>query len=318
MAESFPRALSNLLKDEQTIALAIQENPWFTREGIQFAIENLLPWFEPKKLRDFADSYPDPQKQWTVAIIMAGNIPLAGMHDLICVLLSGHTAVVKCSSKDKILLPKFCSFLPPEISERISFGISTAKTDFLIATGSNNSARYFEDAFRDIPMLIRKNRWSVAVLRGDESDAQLQGLAKDILTFAGLGCRNVNHLLVPATWSPDQLLHALDAFPAAQLPACYFQTMAWESAVLEMGSADIISSKNIILKPASSPLPTAPGILGFSFYTNEEEFRSQLQAIETDLQVVAGVDVPFGQTQQPALRDFADGADTMEILTFPR
>lgn len=189
---------------------AVIHNPWFTHESISRAVDSIATSFlDQQKLANWADLYPASGKRRTVGIIMAGNIPLVGFHDMLCGFISGHRLAIRLSSKDNILLPHLVGKLAEwesSVKEMIVMQEMLKGCDAYIATGSNNSARYFDQYFGKYPHIIRRNRTSVAVLTGDETPEMLQELAKDVFIYFGLGCRNVTQLCVPEGYDFSQLL----------------------------------------------------------------------------------------------------------------
>ena len=208
---SFPEELKKIIE------IAEEHNGWFDAKSQQIALKNIAHnYFERTKLQHFTEDYQIPTKEiGKIGIIMAGNIPLVGIHDLICVLLAGHKAVVKLSSKDDKLMKALIMKLKTiDSSFENEVTIVDRLTDFdaVIATGSNNSARYFEQYFGKYPNIIRKNRNSIAVLTGDETKQELQALGKDIFQYYGLGCRNVSKLFVPKGYNFSPFMEEMDLF----------------------------------------------------------------------------------------------------------
>ncbi len=194
-----------LLKD--AIVKAKIHNAWFTEESINEAFLGFTTWLDENQLMNWVQQYQFAMVPKRVAIIMAGNIPMVGFHDLISVFLSGHKAIVKLSSNDKILIPALVEIMS-SFNEKINYWIEFTEEklphfDAVIATGSDNSATYFQSYFGKYPHIIRKNRTSVAVLTGNETKKELNALGKDIFTFYGLGCRNVSKILIPKNFNLD-------------------------------------------------------------------------------------------------------------------
>jgi hypothetical protein len=308
----------NELNDK--IDQAVHYNGWFTRENVIFSLQqwskaltqsNLDQWLEPYKF--------DKTEQKTVAIIMAGNIPLVGFHDFLSVLISGHKVLVKQSSNDKQLLPVIAGFLmniAPEFEDRIKF-TEDRLNDFeaVIATGSNNTARYFEYYFSGKPNIIRKNRNSVAILTGKESKEELEALSEDIFRYFGLGCRNVSKLYVPMEYDFYAFFKAMYPWNILLNSAKYANNYDYNKAVYLMSEFKLLENGFLILKKDESfgsPIAT----LFYEEYEDEKELEEKLQQNRENLQCVVGTnaEVDFGQTQQPNLWDYADGVDTLEFL----
>ena len=296
-------------------------NPWFTKENIdkalnawheQLKVDMLTAWMSPYKLEEVAS----PKK---VLIIMAGNIPLVGFHDFLTVLISGHNVVIKMSSTDNVLLrvliEKLIAIAPP-FKERISFidDVKNRKFDAVIATGSDNSAQYFEYYFKGAKKIIRKNRRSVAVLDGTESEMELKGLANDVFAYFGLGCRNVSKLFLPKGFDLDNLFKAFYPYSHVVEHKKYGNNYDYNKAIFLMGSNDLIENGFLLMKEDKSLLsPVA--MLYYEYYNDMHTVEQFMEENADQLQcVVSKKDIPFGNTQQPNLWDYADGVDTVEFL----
>ncbi len=296
-------------------------NPWFTKENIdkalnawheQLKVDMFSAWLSPYKLKEVAS----PKK---VLIIMAGNIPLVGFHDFLTVLISGHKVVIKMSSTDnvilRLLIDKLIS-IAPEFKERISFieEVKNRKFDAVIATGSDNSAQYFEYYFKGAKKIIRKNRRSVAVLDGSESAMELQGLANDVFAYFGLGCRNVSKLFLPKGFDLDNLFKAFYPYSDVVNHKKYGNNYDYNKAIFLMGSNDLIENGFLLMKEDKSLLsPVA--MLYYEFYNDMHTVEQFVEENAEQLQcVVSKKDIAFGNTQKPNLWDYADGVDTVEFL----
>ena len=306
---------------EEQLHLAKVLNPWFTKENIekalgawheQLKVDMLTAWLNPYKLQEVSI----PKK---VLIIMAGNIPLVGFHDFLTVLISGHNVVTKMSSTDivllRLLIDKLIS-IAPEFKERISFieEVNNRKFDAVIATGSDNSAQYFEYYFKGAKKIIRKNRRSVAVLDGSESAMELQGLANDVFAYFGLGCRNVSKLFLPKGFDLDNLFKAFYPYSDVVNHKKYGNNYDYNKAIFLMGSNDLIENGFLLMKEDKSLLsPVA--MLYYEFYNDMHTVEQFVEENAEQLQcVVSKKDIAFGNTQKPNLWDYADGVDTVEFL----
>lgn len=305
------------------IKLAEEHNGWFTKNNISFAIKGWTKSFEKsniqKWLKDYDFTNVSPKK---VAIIMAGNIPLVGFHDFLCVLISGHSVLVKQSSNDKHLLPYLAKYLEqvePEFKGKIEFTEQELKNfDSVIATGSNNTARYFEYYFKNKPSIIRKNRNSVAVLNGKETEEQLQALAEDIFRYYGLGCRNVSKLFVPKNYNFDSFFKAMFPWNTIINKAKYANNYDYNKAVYLMSEFDMLENGFLMIKEDisyGSPIAT----VFYEYYNTEEEIKVKLKNNSENIQCVVSKnlvnnEVAFGQTQHPNLWDYADNVDTIAFL----
>ena len=247
---------------------------------------------------------------------MAGNIPLVGFHDFICVFISGNKLKIKPSSKDEVLLKHLINKLIEwnnEVAQVVIFADVLKNCDAYIATGSNNTGRYFDYYFAKYPHIIRKNRTSVAVLDGTETDEEIKLLARDIQLYFGLGCRNVTKLFVPDSYNFVPLLEALKAYEHFMDYNKYKNNFDYQLALLIMSNKYYMNNDSIIVtENANLFAPVAQ--LNYSYYNSKEETVDALQN-NTDVQCIVGHGfVPFGQAQQPCITNFADGVDTMEFL----
>lgn len=301
---------------------AAYNNPWFTRQNIQLSFDGLLNYLDEKKLVSWLHRYKCPEIiPKTIGVVMAGNIPIVGINDLICVLLSGHKLLAKLSSQDEVLI-KFVAQelieIEPEFSNRIAFVDKLKNMDAVIATGSDNTARYFEYYFSGIPHIIRKNRTSMAVLDGEESKEDLISLGMDVFSYFGLGCRNVSKLLIPTSYRIESLLPHWDLYRSLTDHHKYHNNYIHQRSILlinqnphfDNGFALISQNENLV-----SPI----GTIYFDRYDSLEEVESYIKSIENKIQcIVSSLDlrgaIKFGKAQVPDIHDFADNIDTMEFL----
>lgn len=298
---------------------AEQQNNWFTQAFIQTSASAIVKNFLPlTKLQVWADSYQldytiQPK---TVGIIMAGNIPLVGFHDFLCVFASGHKQVCKLSSKDDVLLKHLVQKMiewNADAANYIRFDSMLKNCDAYIATGSDNSSRYFEYYFGRYPSIIRKNRTSVAILNGNETEEHLSLLADDIMLYFGLGCRNVTKLYVPNNYDFVPLLNALRKYKWMFDHHKYRSNYDYQLAIYLMNNIYYMTNDCIVLiknEQLFSPI----GSLHYSFYESADDVLAAL-AVNEQVQAVAGIGhLPFGQAQNPGLMDYADGVDVMSFL----
>lgn len=304
---------------KDAVLKAEQQNPWFTPEFIQLAVQSINENFLQKdKLQQWINHYhlTDSLQPKTIGIIMAGNIPLVGFHDFLCVFISGHKQRIKLSSKDDVLLKHLVEEMTnwnPEMASLISFESMLKDCDAYIATGSNNSARYFEYYFGRYPSIIRKNRTSVAVLTGNETTTELELLSDDIMTYFGLGCRNITQLHVPAHYDFVPLLTALRKYSWMFNHHKYRNNYDYQLAIYLMNNRYYMTNDSIVLVENTSPFSPI-GTLHYCFYNNAEEVYAHLKTDE-QVQAIAGAyGIPFGKAQQPSLTDYADGVDVMQFL----
>lgn len=299
---------------------AYNQNQWFVPEFIESATTNIVQHFLQKPLlADWAAQYQIPSapiNPLQIGIVMAGNIPLVGFHDLLCVFVSGHYAVVKVSSKDEVLIKHLVKKMYEwdiRVQNWISFADRLNGLDAYIATGSNNSSRYFDYYFGKYPHIIRRNRTSVAILDGTESLETLSLLADDVLQYFGLGCRNVTQVYVPKYYDFIPLLTALKKYPEFIDYHKYKHNFDYHLALLIMGGKYYMNNDTVILTENNSPFSPVSQ-LHYSFYTDRSELLNQLKKDESIQCIVGSGLVPFGAAQQPRLTDYADGIDTMAFL----
>ena len=256
----------------------------------------------------------------SVAIIMAGNIPLVGFHDFLCVLLSGNKAVCKLSSDDKTLLPALGEHLisfVPEIKEDIMFTTGRiGPVDAVIATGSDNSLTYFESYFGKYPHIFRKNRTSVAVFSGNETEDEIKELGKDIFRYFGLGCRNVSHIILPTGFELPRFFEAIIDYGEIIHNNKYGNNYDYNKAVYLMNQHKLLDN-NFVLLRESEELFSPLSMIHYHFYDDVSEVETYLKEHQEKIQVVVGDNfLPFGQAQCPKLDDYADGVDVMRFLEF--
>ena len=293
-------------------------NGWFTPEFIDLAVTNIAEQFlEKDKLNEWVNHYflNDSIVAKNVGIVMAGNIPLVGFHDFLCVFVSGHMQTIKTSSKDDILLKHLVDKMvewEPEVQNYISFAPMLKGCDAYIATGSNNSARYFDYYFAKYPSIIRKNRTSVAFLKGDESAEILERLSDDIHAFFGLGCRNVTKIFVPREYDFVPLLQSFYRYKYFADHHKYRNNYDYNLSIQIMNNRFYMTNESTLLVE-SDGLFSPISQLNYSFYDDFETALSSLKGNEA-LQCIAGIDFPFGKVQSPSLTDYADGLDTMQFL----
>ena len=302
------------------ITLAGEHNGWFTKENIVFALKGWSNQLTKRNIEQWISPYALKHEHLkTIAIVMAGNIPLVGFHDFLSILMSGQNVLVKQSSNDKHLLPflaKYLEYVEPEFKERITFTESKLEHfDAVIATGSNNTARYFEYYFKDKPSIIRKNRNSVGVLTGTESDTDLAALSEDIFRYYGLGCRNVSKLFVPKGYDFQRFFKAIYHWNPIIHQHKYANNYDYNKAVYLMSQFDLLENGFLMLKEDdsfSSPIAT----VFFEYYESKQHLEQRLQEKSDAIQCIVSngfstQEIKFGQTQLPNLWDYADNVDTI-------
>ncbi len=293
-------------------------NNWFTYESVQKSFAGIASWLDVATISDWAEQYTFSNEPKQVAIVMAGNLPLVGFHDVFCVLLSGNRAKCKLSSDDRHLLPAIKMILndiQPLLAERIQIVEGKlGEVDAVIATGSNNSQNYFQQYFSKYPHVFRGNRTSIAVLTGKESNEELHLLGKDIFTYFGLGCRNVTHLMVPKGYDFVPFFEAIYPYGDVINHYKYANNYDYNRAVHLLNLINLLDN-NFLLVRESELLHAPLAMVFYHTYENEQEISAYLEENEQNIQVVVGQNyTPFGIAQEPKIGDFADNFDTMKWL----
>ena len=296
---------------------AVQANAWFTPEHVVIAVDNIVnEYLQKDKLQQWVAAYQLPTTQKTVGIVMAGNIPLVGFHDLLCGYVSGHKLLLKLSSKDEVLMTHLLGKLAEwyaETVQRVQIAERLNNCDAYIATGSNNTARYFEQYFGRYPHIIRKNRTSVAVLDGTETDAQLELLADDVYLYYGLGCRNVTQVYVPRNFNFERLLRIFNSHNRYADLNKYKNNYDYHLAIYLLNRVPYMSNDSLLMVENDLPF-SAVSVLHYKYYDDREALVTALKN-NTDIQAIIGNGfIPFGDAQKPALNDYADGVDTLAFL----
>jgi len=308
------------------IQLSQSHNGWYTPEQVYFAIqswanalteENIDKW-----LSAYEADFETNKKERTVALILAGNIPLVGFHDFLSVLITGNKTLIKTSSNDQHLLPflaKYLIFTDESLKDKITFVEGKLENfDTVIATGSNNTARYFEYYFKDKPSIIRKNRNSVAILNGKETHEELEALGEDIFRYFGLGCRNVSKLFVPKGYSFDAFFQAIFKYQDVIHYEKYANNYDYNKAVFLMSNFKLLDNGFLTLKEDSSYASPISSVF-YEFYDNINELKARLENEAEQIQCIVSNNltensIAFGQTQNPQLWDYADNVDTISFL----
>lgn len=305
------------------LQLAYEQNGWFTEDNLCSACHSWAEALEENNIEKWLSGYDfSVTESKTVAIIMAGNVPLVGLHDFLSVLVSNHKAVVKLSSNDKVLLPFLADYLAmiaPFWQRKYAFSSDPiTHFDAVIATGSNNTARYFEYYFGKKPHIIRRNRHSVAVLSGKETQEDLQKLGKDIFCYFGLGCRSVSKLFVPRNYDFNLFFKAIFPYKDIVNHIKYANNYDYNKAVYLMSLFQLRENGFLILKEDesfASPIAT----LFYEFYDDIHSLKEKITVNSEKIQCIVSQgfvdsEIAFGETQKPQLWDYADGVDTLSFL----
>ena len=310
-------------KFKDLLSLSQSHNGWFTPEQVYFAVESWAEALREDNLNKWLSAYDLSEvKPKTVGLILAGNIPLVGFHDFLSVLITGHKVLVKASSNDQHLIAFLADYLisiEPKLSYYISFTDGKLENfDAIIATGSNNTARYFEFYFKDKLSIIRKNRNSVAVLNGNESHEDLVNLGEDIFRYFGLGCRNVSKLFVPKDYNFDAFFKAIYAYKDVIFYEKYSNNYDYNKAVFLMSNFKLLDNEFLTLKEDTRYASPISSVF-YEYYEDIADLQKQLESESDQIQCVVSNNlipnsISFGQTQQPKLWDYADNVDTLQFL----
>lgn len=309
------------------IATAGNENLWFTPDFVEHALAEIVEhYLNPDRLEAWLENYPESDKSLRVGLIPAGNIPLVGFHDVLSVFLAGHIAVVKPSSKDTTLMKGIIQLLidlEPSSKPYFEFVDQIKGVDAVIATGSNNSYRYFEYYFRDIPHLLRKNRVGLAVLDGNESEDELRDFVNDVLLYFGLGCRNTSQVFLPENYEVTDLQQYFAEWEHLLDHQKYKNNYDYNYAIYLMNEEAFYALGPTVLLESDSP-HSRIACLHYSRYKDKEDLIQSLKnrlGPDGDIQCISMRDpldqtiLPLGTAQKPRLIDYADGVDTMRFLT---
>ena len=298
------------------------ENPWFTIENQKFALKQWTDLLTEENIADWLKEYQISKTTKRVGLILAGNIPLVGFHDVISVVLSNHIPVIKLSSKDKYMIPfllkKWNEFSEGNVS--FEFVERLENFDAVIATGSNNTARYLEYYFKNHLNIIRKNRTSIAVLKGDETEEELKLLAEDIFRYFGLGCRNVTRLFIPQDFVLDRLFESFLDFQEIINHNKYANNYDYNRAVYLLNQ-DKFWDNNFVMLKEDEKLFSPLSVINFSRYSSLDEVKSFMAENEENIQCVVAKDelgldsIKLGEAQNPGLNTYADNVDTMKFLS---
>ena len=303
-----------------------QENNWFTEEQCDHALYAIAEhYLDELSLNNFVNHYSirDNIENHVLGLIPAGNLPLVGFHDLLCCFLSGKSVQIKLSDKDKYLLPALIELIGeeyPDISEQVNFVDKLVNFDAIIATGSNNTNRYFELYFKEYPKILRKNRSSVCILSGNESDEELEAIADDAFKYFGLGCRSVSKLFVPKGYDIKKVFPAFEKYGHYKNHHKFRNNFEYNNANLLLNNDEFLTDDVFIIKEDSSMISRI-STLHYEFYDSLEDLiehldlnQDKIQCISTHLKINALDTIGLGETQKPKLTDFADGVDTVQFL----
>ncbi|AER40759.1 MAG: acyl-CoA reductase [Flavobacteriales bacterium] len=303
-------------------------NSWFRIEDLLITIEQWGNVLEIGKIESWMNKYPFIKNKSikTVLVIMPGNIPIAGFHDFLCVLLSGNRILIKLSKEDNLLLPFLCNiitYIDPSLKNKIKFTNNFFKEEYncVIASGSNNTARYFEYYFRKYPILIRKRRTSIAILQGNESKEDLISLNKDILTYSGRGCRNVGKIFIPDNYSLHKILdyHLLKYYLYIMKNKKYIDNYNYYLSIYTMNRIISMKKNDLIIFIENKKYHSPISVVYYEFYKDLNDLKIYIQKNKEHLQCIVSKnvfqnEVDFGKTQKPQLSDYPNNIDTIKFI----
>lgn len=310
------------IKWNETIHQTKLKNPWFTEQNTIHCLTYWVQHLTKNKIDNWLGTYhlTDLCSNKKIGLILAGNIPMVGFHDVLCVLLLGYSAKIKLSSKDSELIPQFLNswkeILP---SLNFEFVEKLENYDAIVATGSENTSTYFEYYFKNVPHIIRKNRTSVAILTGNETNEEIQALADDVFLYFGLGCRNVTQLFVPKGFKVDKLYENFNKYSEYANHFKYSSNYDYHKAIFLLNQEKFWDNNLFLIKESDelfSPLSvlfliTYDSIFDVSTYISKNQ--EKIQAIVTNSEIFENK-IPLGQSQNPELNTYADGVDTIQFL----
>ncbi|MEY4930480.1 MAG: hypothetical protein RI909_1204 [Bacteroidota bacterium] len=318
--------ISNLSADQrgEIYNRAKNLNPWFVSESVELSLQGIALFLNKEKLSSWTRSYPlSDSKNKKVGLAMAGNIPLVGFHDYLSVLISGNKLIIKLSSQDSYLLPLINSWLieiEPRFADKIHFEERLKNIDAIIATGSDNTSRYFEYYFRNIPHIIRKNRSSIAILMGEEDTDHLTELGKDVFSYFGLGCRNISKVFVPEGYDFIKLLDSWAGYKEIINHHKYANNYDYQKSILLVNKVPHLDN-GFVLLTQHEQLVSPISVLHFETYTTQTDLKNKIKVQKDKIQCIVSANgwydqsLPFGKAQQPEVWDYADSIDTMQFLT---
>lgn len=304
---------------EQLAASAKAQNGWFSNESVKNALEGIAFMLQEEKLNEWISKYSfENSTPKVVGVIMAGNIPLVGFHDLLSTLMAGHFAAIKPSSDDQFLTKTLIDWIieiEPRFKKNIELRDKLTDIDAVIATGSDNTARYFEYYFKNIPHIIRKNRTSVAILTGEETTEELTALGEDIFSYFGLGCRNVSKVFTPKDYDFREAFPHFEKYNEVVHHNKYRNNYDYYKSIYLVNKTPHLDT-GFLLVNSTDDLVSPTSVLFHQAYETKENLLYVLESQKEKIQCIVGRDfIPFGKAQRPELWDYADDVDTMKFLT---
>lgn len=304
---------------DQLAGTAKAQNGWFDRGNVERAFQGIHHMLDEGKLKKWVGEYElNPEVPKIVGIIMAGNIPMVGFHDLMSVLISGHVTAVKLSSQDTFLMTKIIEWIveiEPRFRRNIEIREKLETIDGVICTGSDNTARYFEYYFGKHPHIIRKNRTSIAILDGSETEDELKAFGEDIFAYYGLGCRNISKIYAPSDYDITKIFPPLESYTDLIHHNKYKNNYDYNKAIYLVNKEKHLDNGFLLLR-SSEELVSPTSVLYHESYDDKKELEDQLSNQKEKIQCIIGHDhIPFGKGQSPDPWDYADGVDTLKFLS---
>lgn len=323
MLGTFVRSMLNLEK-HPVFTETEKNNPWFILPFIKNALKNILSYLDSEKLNSWLQHYNFSQNPRRIGLVLAGNIPLVGLHDLICVLCSGNIAILQISHQDRILLPFLINKLTeinPSFGRRIQLSEIDHNIDAVVATGSDNTARYFQHRYKNIPGIIRKNRIAAAIIQGNENREELESLADDIFLYFGLGCRNVSKIYIPENYDMESALYFFKNYHWLINHKKYKHNYLNQRALMKIAGSTYYDN-HFCLLTNSIQMVSPVSVLYFQHYRSVEVLSGYIDSNTDKIQCITGHPnilkhrrvIPFGKAQNPELWDYADQIDIMKFF----
>ena len=324
----FGNYISKILKNSPPLILdnlidsSLNNNRWFDEKSVIYSLKAWSKILKKDLIKRWIYKYEinSFKKKKTIALILPGNIPLVGFHDILCLWILGYKGILKLSSKDNVLIPFLTNYLE-EKSKVKSFIYKDSifkNFDAVIATGSNNTSIYFNYYFSKYPNIIRKNRTSIAILDGNETEIELKNLAKDILLYYGLGCRNVSKIYIPKEFDLNKIFKGIESFSSLINNSKYSNNYDYNKSIFLINQEKFLDNGFFILKE-SSKITSPISCVYYEYYNNKKDLENKIIDIKDNIQCIVSKSsffegIPLGSTQNPSLEDYADNIDTVKFL----
>lgn len=308
--------------DDELLQLVYKNNSWFDKKSVLFSLNHWRNILNYGSLNEWLNNYDQSKffKHKKILVLNAGNIPLAGFHDFLCVLLTGNSPIIKMSSNDSVLFPKIISKCISSLSNKVPVkllnSIEDVLCDKLIMSGNNISTQIVEYKFKNTSKLIRRNKNSIAIINGEETDDEIDNLGDDIFTYYGMGCRNVSKLYVKKGFSLNRILKIFNKkFSYVSKNPTYMNNYNYYKAIYQLDGLKYYDGMFFILKEDES-IGSPISVINYEFYDNLEEIYPKIEQRSDEIQcIVSRNHIVFGNSQKPKISDYPDGIDTISFLT---